>query len=592
VLAWTTHGKERAEESLRRSEERFRALVQHGSDVIIVTGLDGGVSYVSPAFERVLGHAAIDLASISSDLIHPEDLEDVRGVIEDIAQEHGALARFEARLRHADGDWRWFEVGLSNHLDDENVRGLVGNMRDITERRRFQEALHFQAYHDSLTSLHNRDAFLERLEDALRRARVERHVVGVLFLDVDRFKLVNDSLGHSVGDELLIDVAARVRDCLRPGDFVARFGGDEFTVLVDGLHDGSGAVAVAERITGAFRQPMQVSGRELFVSTSIGIAVAQNGDAEPGDLLRHADLAMYLAKDRGRSRWELFDAGSEPHVTERLELEGDLWRALESGELVVHFQPEVELDTGIVSSVEALVRWQHPRRGLLMPGDFVPVAEESSLIVAIDRYVLGVACAWARRWRDERGEPLIVGVNLSPRFMRQPDAVGAIRAMVEGSGCSPRSLRLEITERTALTDVETTVLQLHQLRALGIGVAIDDFGTGYSSLGYLKRLPVDVVKLDRTFVEGTDRHDADVAIAQAVITMGHALGMRVVAEGVERAEQALRLRAIGCDGAQGWHWSPAVNPEAVVGIASQPFPLPGGDDVESGTVLSFPASRR
>jgi diguanylate cyclase (GGDEF)-like protein len=461
-----------------------------------------------------------------------------------------------------------FEVGIMNRLDDPNVRGVVCNLHDVTVRHEYQQQLEYQARHDTLTGLPNRAAFLEHLERARKVATRDGGSLAVLFLDVDRFKLVNDSLGHEIGDRLLVDVSERLVGSVRPGDVVARFGGDEFTVLLTSIDDSTDAVRVAERITENLKRPVPVGDRELMISSSIGIALCDQGAVGSSDLLRQADLAMYVAKEKGRSRWELFDAASAPHVVERLELEGDLWRALEREELVVQFQPEVLLANERVVSAEALVRWNHPTRGLVPPNDFIPFAEESNLICSIDRYVLERACAWAKIWSDTRGpiDRITVSVNLSPRFVRQADAVDDIKGIVESTGVDPRCLQLEITERTALTDIGHTVATLHELRSFGIRVAIDDFGTGYSSLGYLKKLPVDVVKLDRSFVEGMDTAESDVAIVQAVITMGHALGMKVTAEGVERQEQAARLARLGCDTAMGWYWSPSLPPDVLSAV--------------------------
>jgi EAL domain-containing protein (putative c-di-GMP-specific phosphodiesterase class I) len=315
------------------------------------------------------------------------------------------------------------------------------------------------------------------------------------------------------------------------------------------------------------RAPLEFEGRDVVLSASVGIALS-TGVATAGDLLRHADLAMYAAKDNGRARWELFDAHTAPLLVERLQFEGELWNALDNNELLVRFQPEFSLATGDVVAAEALVRWPHPTRGLLEPDDFIPLAEESNLIVALDRYVLREACRTARRWSELRRwrDRVVVSVNLSPRFIRQPDVVADITATLRQVDADPRCLQIEITERTAMADTDRTVDTLRQLRLLGVRIAIDDFGTGYSSLSCLKRLPVDVVKLDRGFVESMDVLESDVAIVQAVITMAHALGMKVTAEGVERVEQASRLRRLGCDTAMGWYWTSAVEAEAMLEI--------------------------
>jgi diguanylate cyclase (GGDEF)-like protein len=447
--------------------------------------------------------------------------------------------------------------------------------------------LTFQAHHDALTLLPNRWFFLEQLEQAQRAARATSSLNAVLFLDVDRFKLINDSLGHEVGDRLLLAVTERLSASLRPGDIVARFGGDEFTVLLTELADSDTALVICDRIIDAMREPVLMDGHELFISSSVGVALSSGGSERATDLLRQADLAMYVAKEKGRGRWELFDPSFAPHVIERLELEGDLWRALEHGELLVHFQPEIEIKTGKVVATEALLRWRHPRKGMLEPDGFIPLAEESSLIVAIDRFVLAEACQWSRLWNSQNGgaDPLVVSVNLSPRFMRQADVVADITSVLRESGVDPRCVQLEITERSAVTDIETTCAQLHQLRALGVRVAVDDFGTGYSSLSYLKQLPIDVLKLDKSFVDGLDEAESDVAIVQAIVTMGHALGVKVTAEGVERKEQAARLRELDCDSAMGWLWSKAVPAEELAALADAGFRLEGG--VRAGVVVEM-----
>ena len=567
ALGWTARAKEERDAELRSREEWFRALVEHASDVVCVLGADYSNIYTSPSVTTHLGYPANEPV-FNTHVVHPDDVDEAIDVFLRATERPGESFETESRLLHADGTYRHFEISISNRIDDPNVRGVVCNLHDVTDRLAYQQQLEYQASHDTLTGLPNRAAFLEHLERARKVAARNDGSLAVLFLDVDRFKLVNDSLGHEIGDRLLVDVSERLLGSVRPGDIVARFGGDEFTVLLSSIEDTADAVRVAERITDNLKRPVPVGDRELVVSTSIGIALCEGDSVGPSDLLRQADLAMYVAKEKGRSRWELFDAASAPHVVERLELEGDLWRALDRDELVVHFQPEVLLIDERVVSAEALVRWQHPTRGLVPPNDFIPFAEESNLICSIDRYVLERACRWAKAWSDDRRpvDRITVSVNLSPRFMRQPEAVDDIKQIVNDSGVDPRCIQLEITERTALTDIAHTVAVLHELRAFGIRVAIDDFGTGYSSLGYLKQLPVDVVKLDRSFVEGMDTAESDVAIVQAVITMGHALGMKVTAEGVERPEQAVRLRALGCDTAMGWYWSPSLAPDVLTAV--------------------------
>jgi diguanylate cyclase (GGDEF)-like protein/PAS domain S-box-containing protein len=564
MLAYTQRQKEIVETDLRRSEERLRALVQHASDVILVLQADGQVSYTSPALMRLLGYEQLD--RIGREVLPDDQIERASKFFTELMQKPGDVAWIELPLRHVDGTIRWFEVGVTNRLDDPAVSGLVCNLRDVSERRAAQEQLEFQAYHDALTCLPNRWQFLERLEQALFDASTNGRDVAVLFLDVDRFKLVNDTLGHDTGDRLLVKVAERLASCLRPTDVVARFGGDEFSILIPNLSDPNVAIRVAERIVESLRDPVMAGEHELHVSTSIGIAISQGGQVLAGDLLSQSDLAMYVAKDNGRARWELFDPHTAPHMMERLELESDLWRAIDGGELVVQFQPEMDLFDGQVVATEALIRWQHPTRGLISPDRFIPFAEESGLIVAIDRLVLREACKWAHQWSHLTdaggdGQPIVVSVNLSPRSLGQEDVVYDIMKALDETGVDPRCIQIELTERSALTDLEVTSSKLRRLRSLGVRVAIDDFGTGYSSLSYLKQLPIDVLKLDKSLLDSIDTVASDVAIVQAAITMGHALGMKITAEGVERVEQADRLRELGCDTACGWLWSPAVSPE-------------------------------
>ncbi|MFN8037529.1 MAG: EAL domain-containing protein [Acidimicrobiia bacterium] len=561
VLYRSASEKEVLEGELRTRQAHFEKLVANTSDIILVFQADGSIDYASPALERVLGYQHGGMR-LGPDQIHPDDLARATAFFAAVRERPDRVSWLEIRIRDVHGDWHWFEVGVTNLLGDPTFRAMIAVLHDVTERKLFEEQLEYQAFHDSLTRLPNRLAFFQRLEDGLSSTARHHSKLAVLFLDLDRFKLVNDSLGHEAGDRLLVEIAERVRRAVRPTDLVARLGGDEFTVLLDEIHHPADAARVAERILAALHDPIRIASHELVVTASVGIAVS-DGSHEPNEVVRQADLAMYVAKEKGRSRWEIFDVDHAPEIVERLELEGELWRAIDQGELEVHFQPEIALDGGDVVAFEALVRWRHPERGLLYPPAFVPFAEETSLIVAIDGHVLRESCRHARAWQASRPghEPVTVSVNLSPRFVRQLDVIEEVASIIRDTGVDPRCVQVEITERLALNHDERTIQTLATLRALGLRVALDDFGTGYSSLSYLKQFPVDVLKLDRSFVESMDTIDTDAAIVQAIVTMGHALGMRITAEGVERAEQAVRLRALGCDSAQGFHWAPALPPE-------------------------------
>jgi diguanylate cyclase (GGDEF)-like protein len=453
---------------------------------------------------------------------------------------------------------------LQQLADDVNrMTADLERLYDV-ERTGFQEQLWHEQFHDPLTGLPNRALFRDRLEHALARADRQIEPVGVLVLDIDNFKVVNDSLGHAQGDQLLLAVAARLRSCLRLGDTAARLGGDEFTVLVEDVSDLDELTAVAERIAEALRLPVRLDGRQVVTSASIGLAVSGSRNKSAEALLRDADLAMYRAKAKGKARWELFDDTLEVQAMERLDVETDLRRALEREEFRVYYQPIVSLADGHIVELEALVRWQHPERGLVPPDAFIPVAEETGLIVPLGQWVLEQACRQARTWQDASsagGTPLVMSVNLSARQFQQPTLLADIERAVRQSGLDPRTLKLEITESVVMQDVESTLTTLRALKALGIQLAIDDFGTGYSSLTYLKRFPLDTLKIDRSFVDGLGQDVQDTAIVRSVVALAKTLNLSVTGEGVETVEQRMHLKQLGCDLAQGYMFARPSPPE-------------------------------
>ncbi len=435
------------------------------------------------------------------------------------------------------------------------IEGAIGVSHDITERTRAEAALQHQAFHDVLTGLPNRALFLNRLEHALTRTHRHSGKVGVLFLDLDRFKLVNDSLGHAAGDLLLVSVAERLKECLREEDTVARFGGDEFAILVAELDDPSAMLIAAKRVINVLDASFHLEGHDVVIGTSIGI-VTNVPKHTPADMIRDADAALYRAKAKGRGRYEVFDETMNEQALERLELEADLRAALERGEFLVYYQPKITLASGRVEGMEALVRWQHPRLGLISPAAFIPLAEETGLIRPLGQWVLEEACRQTKRWLDQNpGLRLVTSVNLSARQFQQPTLVEDVAAALRRSGVAPGCIQLEITESVAMEDAESAVAILHELKALGLQLAIDDFGTGYSSLAYLKRFPVDELKIDRAFVSGLLHESEDASIVNAVASLGHALNLSIVAEGIETAEESRHVHVLGCEVGQGYYFA-------------------------------------
>jgi diguanylate cyclase (GGDEF)-like protein/PAS domain S-box-containing protein len=583
------------EKELRQSEERFRSLVQNSLDVITVVDARGTIVYYSPSAERVMGYNPeefIGKNALEESQIHPDDLPRVRDIFGYLVENPGVNYSMELRMRHADGSWRVFEATGNNLLDDPSVNGIVVNSRDITERKAFEEQLSHQAFHDPLTDLPNRALFTDRLGHALARADRHPESVAVLFLDLDNFKVINDSLGHKAGDELLVATAERLRQCLRPGDTVARLSGDEFTILLEDMYDRKDAIRLAERIAERMNEPFVLRSRDAFTTASIGIAFVASGADRPDDLLRKADIAMYRAKRQGKAGYMVFDPGMDAEVHRRLQMESDLRRAVEREEFVLHYQVKSWLDTNLqqhISStgnpaivatkgaerasyveVEALVRWKHPRHGLVLPMEFIPLAEETGLIIPMGRWILEEACRQARRWREQSPEdlPHTMCVNLSARQFQHPRLVEEVGEILRHVGLDPGSLVLEITESTLVEDIQSATVTLQRLRDLGVKLAVDDFGTGYSSLSYLKCFPVDFLKIDLSFVENLETDPADREIVSAVINLAHALGIKVTAEGVETAGQLAQLISMGCDMAQGFYFSEPLPSEAIPSLLS------------------------
>ncbi|MBI2764945.1 MAG: EAL domain-containing protein [Chloroflexi bacterium] len=544
-------------EGLRLREARFRSLVQNASDVVCVIGVDGYIEYISPAVRNTMGYEPGFITGRNVfNLIHVEDEAQARTAFEKVVATAGHSSQTEVRLLHANGSWRWFEATISNLLAEPSVAAIVVNYRDVTDRRAFEEQLRVLAFHDSLTALPNRAHFAQRTADAIGRAAKEGASAAVLLLDLDRFKTVNDSLGHEMGDELLVGVADRLRACLRPGDTLARLGGDEFTVLAVGVAGDDEALAISGTISRALEEPFVLGVQRVTQTASIGIALIQPGQTGSAtDILRRADLAMYAAKGRGNGGCAVFDGMMSRRARERLQTEAELRLAIERGELFLEYQPLVSLRDKSLSGIEALVRWRHPERGVVSPAEFIPLAEETGLISPLGRWALHEACRQAREWQDQGTElaGVHVSVNVSVRQFQRDDVVEEVLAALAAHQLAPARLQLEITESVIMDDGFEAMKTLNQLREIGVSLAIDDFGTGYSSLSYLRQYPIDVLKLDKSFIDAIDREPEARELVLSMVGLAHALGLKTVAEGVETAGQLARLAALDCDVGQGYY---------------------------------------
>jgi diguanylate cyclase (GGDEF)-like protein/PAS domain S-box-containing protein len=556
---------------LERIESIYGPLAEGVPSVAYVyePGVNGRCLYISPSIERVLGFGQEDWISDGSlwdRLLHPEDADRVIAAEAECARSGEFLVQ-EYRISRADGRVVWIrdEMTVVRGADGQADPLFFGVFLDVSERKRMEAELERLALYDSLTGLPNRALFNDRLDQAIAH-RSRSQAIAVYFLDVDRFKRINDSLGHAAGDEVLREVAARVQRMLRPEDTVARFGGDEFTVLCESIGGVLEAVGVADRLQREIAQPLRAGGAELRLSASVGIALVEPGDdADCTRLVEDADAAMYRAKERGGARTELFDVAMRERAVNALSIEQELQRGLERGELRLYYQPLVSLTSGGMVGAEALIRWEHPERGLLSPDAFLPVAEESGLIVQVGAWAVGEACRRLRDWDRRNGGPseFSLAVNLSARELTHPDVVPTVLNAVRRSALDPHRLTIEVTESTAMADRDSGFRALRELSSAGVRIAIDDFGTGYSSLDHLREMPADILKIDRSFVAGMAANSPDSALVAAAIAMGRALAMEVVAEGIETSEQVADLRELGCPLGQGFLFARPLPPEEI-----------------------------
>jgi diguanylate cyclase (GGDEF)-like protein/PAS domain S-box-containing protein len=572
-----------AVEELRVSEERFRTLLLNipGAMYRCAARSNWDMEFISDNIETMSGYPAADFIGSRvrtfASVIHPEDRNSVElSVAEALGRREPFI--LEYRMIRADGGVAWvYEKGQGVFGPDDEVLWLDGAIFDITERKLLQEELSRQAFHDSLTGLANRALFDDRMQHALAHADRRGQRPAVLLLDLDGFKIINDSLGHQAGDQVLVMVAQRIKACCRLSDTVARLGGDEFAVLLEEGADQSAAENVAQRLLEILRRPFLVEGREMAVGGSIGIALNEGSTAVSDDLLRDADAAMYCAKSRGRDRYEVFEPSMHTRAVELFELNTDLQKGMEQGQFVVHYQPILELAAQEMQGVEALVRWQHPERGLLAPDEFIPAAEQSGLIVPLGVWVLHEACRQMQAWRKEFPEQRpSLSVNLSPRQLCEPDLVHQVRAVLDDTGFDPAGLILEITEGALLQGVGETKRKLADLKELGVRLAIDDFGNGSTTLAYLGEFPVDILKIDRSFISGMSANPEGRILVQAILDLARALRLDTVAEGIELQEQRAELLTSGCAAGQGFFFAEPVTPDRIAGLLGG-MEMPGNE---------------
>ena len=597
ITAWrfTEDQYRRAEIQLRERDQRFRSLIENSSDGITVIGADGSIIYDSPSVATILGHQPGERAGLSAfDSIHPDDLVAARSVYaEMLSGELAGTVALEVRARHRDGSWRSLEARVTNLLDTPDVRGIVANFRDVTERKELEDQLTHRAFHDPLTELPNRALFLDRISHAIATQKRTGEMLAVMFIDLDDFKTINDGLGHAAGDLVLTEVAGRLQRCLREADTCARLGGDEFGILLEGLVGPGEAYDVGSRLLEAMAEEVTTPTGVAVLNASLGIVISADGGDDPGALVRNADLAMYEAKSQGKGRYSIFEIGMHDAVVERLELKADLRHAVDRGEFVVHYQPIVDLLNGAVVGAEALVRWDHPKRGILAPAAFLPLAEETGLISPIGSFVLKQACSDASQWRCDDGNALHINVNLSASQLKHDGLVVEVAAVLEQTALEPSALTLEITETLLMEDPERAAEVIHALKDLGVKIALDDFGTGFSSLSYLSRFPVDCLKIDKSFVDALAGGGSvdDVSLVRAITGLGEMLKLQVTAEGIERPGQLAELLGLGCHLGQGFHFAKAVAHAEFTQMlrTSSPYRSAGASDLAE-TAVSHPTA--
>jgi len=563
---------ERHIDALRESEQLFRSAFDHAAGMGLVAP-DGRWIQVNKSLCDMLGFSEADLLlGTFQRITHPDDLPLIIEQLNKLREGTISTVQLEQRYFHKTGQVRWVLLSVAPIKDaQKHSANLLFQMQDLTVRKQAEKKLVHDAFHDALTGLPNRMFFLDHLKQSVRRIkRTQQPPFAVLFLDFDRFKIINDRLGHMVGDQLLIAIANRLRAAVRPGDTVARLGGDEFTILLDGLASPDDAIDTARRLLSNLSEEFRLPGREVFITASIGVALSTTGYEHAEEVLRDADTAMYRAKSLGRGRYEIFDKAMDANNTDLLQIETDLWRALERDELTLDYQPIVSLQTGRIAGFEALLRWIHPSRGIVSPLEFISVAEETGLIIPMGQWVLNQACRQTREWqkRYPQKPPITISVNLSPKQFMQRDLIDQISLALDSGGLSPASLKVEITEGMVMQNVESTMQMLGQLQALGIAISLDDFGTGYSSLSYLHRFPISTLKIDQSFVSSMSNNQESLEIVRTILGLARNLKMEVIAEGVETLEQAEELRAMNCEYGQGFYFSKALNANSAVRFLS------------------------